>query len=114
MIDSLFEGLENIEALYQLPNGKELKIACLQLAQVVEVHNRIQALPKDDTSAQLELHKYVMGQAVVNDEYQPYLDEATINRLARINGGVIPTEIFAKVMELSSADPKGAEAAKKK
>lgn len=110
----LFDGLENTEAEYTLPNGVVLKVVALDLFQLIDAQARISAMKKGDTKTQLALYKDLMQQCVVDKDYQPALTKADVNRLSRMKGGSIPVEVFALIWKLSQADAEAASEAKKK
>jgi len=113
-MSDLFDGLDIAEKDYPLPNGKALKVVALEIIQRLDVQKKIQSMKKDDSKAQSDLYKLVAKLSVVNDDYEPYLTDKDLNKLARASNGEILFGIFSLAMELSGTTKEKAEEAKKK
>ena len=111
-MEGLFDGINILESEYEMPNGKKLKIVALDIFQRLDIQKKIQAMKSDAEKS--KLFKEIAQLAVVNDDYEPYLTKADLNKLALANNGEIVFEIFNEVMKLSGATSSDAEEAKKK
>jgi len=105
MSGSLFDELEVTEDLFTLPSGKEIKLYPLNIYQRLDINDDLQKLRNREAKKgdMIDICKKTIQLSVLNENYEPYLSERDLNRLAVIQGGNLITKMFGRVMDISGA-----------
>lgn len=116
MSESLFDGLEASEEAFTLPNGKAITLFPLNIYQRLDISAELQELTKRSAkrSDMIEVCKKAIKLAVLNNDYEPYLTDRELNKLAIIQGGNLISKIFGRVMDISGATDEAWKSAEKK
>lgn len=112
----IFSDLTLDEKDFELPNGKKLKLVALDIYQRMDIQQELKELAesKSDNANIMPIYKKVVKLCALNDNYESFLTNVQLNKLARIESGRLIIAMFNQVMDLSGAGQKQRKAAKKK